>query len=120
MNRAQFEKLVREALEDIPEDVSARLDNVDVVIEDWATQAQLVGTGLEEGEYLLGLYEGVPLTDRYDYGMVLPDKITLFRKAIEALCSSDEDVMREVRETVVHEIAHHFGIGDERLEEMGV
>ena len=120
MERSQFEKLVRQALGEVPEEISTRLDNVDLVVEDWPSREQLVGSGLEEGNYLLGLYEGVPLTERYDYGMVLPDKITLFRKAIEAICTSDEEIMREVRDTVVHEVAHHFGIDDERLEEMGV
>ena len=96
------------------------MDNVDVVVEDWPTKAQLVGSGMEEDQYLLGLYEGVPLTDRYDYSMVLPDKITLFQQVIEAICSNDEEIVREVRDTVTHEVAHHFGIDDDRLEEMGV
>ena len=120
MTLAEFENLVRRALEQLPEEISARMENIDLVVEDWATRDQLVGTGLEEDNYLLGLYEGVPLPDRYDYGMVLPDKITLFRRAIEAICSSDEEVVREVRDTVVHEVGHHFGIDDPTLEEMGV
>ena len=120
MNRARFEGLVRQALSRIPDDIRSRLENVDVVVEDWATRAQLVGSGIDEGEYLLGLYEGVPLTDRYDYSMVLPDKITLFMKAIEGICSTDEEIVREVRDTVVHEVAHHFGIGDATLEELGI
>ena len=120
MTREQFERLVREALREVPEEIRARLENVDLVVDDWPTREQLVGSGIEEGQYLLGLYEGIPLTDRYDYSMVLPDKITLFQKAIEDICSSDEEVVREVRNTVVHEVAHHFGVEDERLEEMGV
>ena len=120
MTLAEFENLVRRALEQLPEEISARMENVDLVVEDWATRDQLVGTGLQEDNYLLGLYEGVPLPDRYDYSMVLPDKITLFRRAIEAICSSDEEVVREVRDTVVHEVGHHFGIDDPTLEEMGV
>ena len=120
MNRSRFESLVRQALLDIPEEMRAHLDNVDVVLEDHATRDQLVGTGLEESGQLLGLYEGVPLTDRDDYGFVLPDKITLFQNAIEAMCSSEGEILREVRETVVHEVAHHFGISDGRLEEMGL
>ena len=118
MTRAEFERLVRKALEQIPEDIARELDNVDVVVEELATREQLVGSGIDEGTHLLGLYEGIPLTDRYGYDMVLPDKITLFQGAIEAICASDEEMVREIRDTVVHEVAHHFGIDDDRLEEM--
>ena len=119
MNPTEFEALVRQAMSAIPDVITARLDNVDVVVEEWPTKEQLVGSGIAEGEYLLGLYEGVPLPDRQDYGMVLPDKITLFQAAIEAICASEEEIVREVRDTVVHEVAHHFGIDDSTLEEMG-
>ena len=118
MTSAEFERLVRKALEQLPEEIARELDNVDVVVEDLATREQLVGSGIEEGTHLLGLYEGIPLTDRYGYNMVLPDKITLFQGAIEAICDSDEEMVREIRDTVVHEVAHHFGIDDDRLEEM--
>ena len=120
MTPEQFERLVREALEDLPDQIKARLENVDLVVEDWPTPAQLVGSGVEEGDSLLGLYEGIPLTERYGYDMVLPDKITLFQKVIESLCSSDEEIVKEVRDTLVHEVAHHFGIDDTSLEDMGV
>ncbi len=110
--------MVRKALEQLPEEIARALDNVDVVVEDLATREQLVGTGIEEGTELLGLYEGIPLTDRYGYDMVLPDKITLFQGAIEAISANDEEMVREIRDTVVHEVAHHFGIDDDRLEEM--
>ncbi len=96
------------------------MENVDLVIEDWPTRDQLVGSGIDDSEWLLGLYEGIPLTDRYDYNLVLPDKITLFQKAIEAICSGEDEVIREVRDTVVHEVAHHFGIDDDALEQMGL
>ena len=118
MQRAQFERLVRQALTDLPAEVSDRLENVDVLVEEWHATDQLGGLKIEEDDYLLGLYEGVPLTHRTDYGMVLPDKITLFQKAIEAVCESDEEIVEEVRKTVVHEVAHHFGIDDETLEEL--
>ncbi len=111
---------MRQALMDLPDQVLARLDNVDVVVEDWPTKEQLVGSGLEEEDVLLGLYEGLPLTERSDYGMVLPDKISLFQQSIEGLCSSDDEIIHEVRTTVVHEVAHHFGIDDESLEGMGI
>ena len=120
MERANFERLVRRAVEGIPEQLRAYVDNVDLVVEDWPAQEQLAGHVIDEEDYLLGLYEGVPLTEREDYGMVLPDKITLFQKAIEAICNSDDEIIEEVRNTVVHEVAHHFGIDDHRLEELGV
>ena len=120
MERARFERLVAEALDGIPDEIGDRLDNVDVVVDDWPTQAQLIGSGINEGEYLLGLYEGLPLTERDDYNMVLPDKITLFQGAIEAICSNDEEVVREVRDTLIHEVGHHFGIDDDHLYEMGL
>ncbi len=119
MDRAEFERVVRRALGEIPTEIQARLENVDVVVEDRPSRDQLVGSGLE-GEELLGLYEGIPLTERYGYDMVLPDKITLFQRAIEDMCSSDEEIVKEIQDTVIHEVAHHFGIDDERLEQMGV
>lgn len=120
MTLAQFERLVREALSRIPDEIRDRLDNVDLVVEDVPTWEQLAGSGIEETDCLLGLYEGIPLTERYGYNMVLPDKITLFQQSIESICASDDEIITEVRNTVVHEIAHHFGIDDESLEEMGV
>ena len=120
MTRTQFERLVREALMDIPDEIKVRLENVDVVVEDWPTPDQLAGAGIDEDHYLMGLYEGIPLPDRYNYDMVLPDKITLFQDSIEELCSTEEEIIKEVRMTVVHEVAHHFGIDDDRLHEMGV
>ena len=104
----------------IPKEFRDRLDNVDIVVEVRPTPVQLVGSGIDEDQMLLGLYEGVPLTHRHGYDMVLPDKITLFQNAIESMCSSEEEIIQEVGNTVVHELAHHFGIDDERLEEMGV
>ena len=120
METSRFESLVQQALGSIPSNLQVYVDNVDVVVEDWPAREQLAGHVIGEDDYLLGLYEGVPLTERTDYGMVLPDKITLFQKSIEAVCSSDEEIIEEVRNTVVHEVAHHFGIDDERLEELGV
>ena len=111
--------MVRQALRRIPEQLSVYLENVDVVVEEWPSQEHLGGYVIEEEDYLLGLYEGIPLTERSNYNMVLPDKITLFQKAIEEICSTDEEIVEEVRNTVVHEVAHHFGIDDERLEDLG-
>ena len=120
MTRTEFERLVVQALDRIPEDLRLRLDNVDIVVDDAPSREQLVGSGIEESNILLGLYEGLPLTDRYNYDMVLPDKITLFQQPIESICLTDEDIIREVHDTVIHEVAHHFGIGDERLHELGL
>ncbi len=120
MERLEFEKLVAQALEQIPEKIRDHLDNVDLVVEDQPSREQLVGSGLDEDTYLLGLYEGLPLTERYDYGMVLPDKITIFQKTIESICTNDDEIVAEVMDTVAHEIAHHFGIDDSRLDDLGL
>ena len=119
MTLEEFEGLVRRALDEIPEEISSRLDNVDLVVEDEPSRGQLIGSGLGDDHLLLGLYEGIPLTDRFDYSMVLPDKITLFQKSIESICSTEEEIIEEVRQTVIHEVAHHFGIDDHSLDEMG-
>ena len=109
--RARFEELVSEALDDIPPDLAALMDNVAVFVEDDAPA---------DDPDLLGLYDGVPLTDRGEwYGGVLPDRILLYRNPINAICDTEDDVMDEVYTTVVHEVAHHFGIDDDRLHELG-
>ena len=120
MDTRRFENLVRQAIQELPPAFLDRMDNLDIVVEDWASPTQLIGSGIEEKESLLGLYEGIPLPDREYYNFALPDKITLFKRAIENICETDEEVVSEVRTTVIHEIAHHFGIDDEALHEMGV
>ena len=120
MTRTEFERLVRQTVHEIPEGLRRHLDNVDLVVEERPSQAQLVGSGVEKDDLLLGLYEGLPLTERSDYGMVLPDRITLFQEVIEEVCESRDEVVQEIRETVIHEIAHHFGIDDDRLHELGI
>ncbi|MEW6364287.1 MAG: metallopeptidase family protein [Acidobacteriota bacterium] len=121
MKRRAFEKLVAEALAEIPEELARRLENVDVVIEDEPDPELLEEMGMDpETSTLFGLYQGVPLTQRDSrYGLVLPDKITIFRFPIEDECESAEQIKAEIRRTVVHEIAHHFGISDARLRELG-
>jgi predicted Zn-dependent protease with MMP-like domain len=115
-----FNQLVIEALESLPEDIKAFLNNVDVVVSDWPTAAELRSVGVKSPSQLLGLYQGVPLTRRTShYGLVLPDKITIFKRPIEQLCRTEERVIKQVRRTVVHELAHHFGISDARLRELG-
>lgn len=108
---ARFERLVEEALDGLPGWVKERMDNVEVLIEDDAP---------EDDPDLLGLYEGVPLTERgLDYFGVLPDRITLYRRNIQEEAEDERELKLVVQDTVVHEIAHFFGISDERLHEMG-
>ncbi len=118
--RGEFEELVIQAIDSLPQEFLDRLENVDIVVESVPTPAQLLQQGIPEDSLLLGLYEGVPLTARENYGFVLPDKITIFQEAIEAVCSSSEQIVQEVQETVAHEIAHHFGLSDEALETLGL
>lgn len=116
---ADFEELVVQALDSLPDDLLAAIDNVDVTIAETPSPAQLRGAGVTRGT-LLGLYEGIPLTVRDSaYTMVLPDKITIFKRTIEGVCGSREEIVAQVRQTVIHEVAHHFGISDERLDELG-
>ncbi|MFC1980053.1 metallopeptidase family protein [Chloroflexota bacterium] len=115
MNRERFEWLVARAIDSLPDEFRTNLENIDVVVNDWPTQEQITRAGLRRGENLLGLYEGVPLTRQgAHYGLVPPDKITIFQRTIEAQRRHDAEIQRVVR----HEIAHHFGIGDARLEQL--
>lgn len=115
----EFEALVTQALESLPEDLAARMSNVDVVIED-APDAELAEQMEVSVEGLLGLYQGIPLTDRgSSYHWVLPDRISLYRQNIVRLARDRKDLTEIVRRTVIHEVAHHFGIDDERLDELG-
>ena len=110
VSQARFEQLVADALDSLPESLGRLMDNVWVTVEDVDA----------EGRRLLGLYEGVPLTARESYGgLALPDRITIFRLPICAHCRTEEEVVETVRETVIHEVAHHFGIDDDRLDELG-
>ena len=111
MEPAAFESLVDQALDAIPDELASLIDNVVVLVEDDAP---------DDDPDLLGLYDGVALTERYgDYGMVLPDRIFIYRRPLLDMCDSAEQLEEEVRITVVHEIAHHFGIDDDRLHELG-
>jgi len=106
---AQFEDMVVAALDSLPEDLGRLMRNVAVTVEH------------DPGPPgLLGLYQGIPLTSRTtQYAGVLPDRITIYRRAICAICSTEAQVVEEVRRTVIHEVAHHFGIDDDRLTELG-
>ena len=108
--------MVARALDDLPLEFKSRLENVDVVVEDYPTSRQLGSVKLGDRTQLLGLYEGVPQTKRgRHYGMAVPDKITIFQKPIEAKARSDEGIESEIQRVVRHEIAHHFGSNEETL-----
>jgi predicted Zn-dependent protease with MMP-like domain len=119
--RGRFEELVAQALAELPDQFRRRLDNVDVVVETWPSRRQLARFNLGPSGTLLGLYEGVPQSKRTRaYGLVPPDRITIFQGPIEAICKTPQAIQKKVREVVIHEIAHHFGIGDGRLKELGL
>ncbi len=107
-----------EALDSLPEEFARYLENVEVVVADRPTREHLRDAGLRRPRDLLGLYNGVPLTERLEYGALFPDRVTLFRRPILALCRTREEARAEIRRTLIHEIAHHFGISDDRLDEL--
>ena len=117
VDEREFEQLVADALDSIPEALGRRMQNVAVTVADWPTAEQLDG---RRGT-LLGLYQGVDLTRRspLSYGGAMPDRITIFRGPITRLARDRADLIRIVTTTVIHEVAHHFGISDPRLEELG-
>jgi predicted Zn-dependent protease with MMP-like domain len=123
VNEAFFEQLVAEALDSLPDDILRHLENIEVVIEDWPSEEELAEAGMagSDPSELLGLYLGVPLTDRDSgYFGTLPDRIALYKGSIETWAGEEPAAVKEeVRRTVIHEIAHFYGISDERLEEMG-
>jgi predicted Zn-dependent protease with MMP-like domain len=120
MDRQEFEQLVIETLDSLPEDIRQMLDNVEVTVANRPTLHDLEGAGLRPGQLLFGLYQGVPLTRRTShYGLILPDKITIYQKPIEQVRRTRSAVRAQVRRTVLHELAHHFGLSDERLRELG-
>ncbi len=105
----RFDEMVVMALDDLPDDLGRLMRNVAVTVEHRAGPPGL-----------LGLYQGVPLTSRTtNYAGVLPDRITIYRRAICAVCRTEEEVADQVRRTIIHEVAHHFGIDDDRLRELG-
>lgn len=120
MEISQFRQLVAETLEALPSVFLAHLDNVEVVVEDWPSPhvVHLVGASSPAG--VLGFYHGVPQTERtLGYNLVPPDKISLYQRPIELRCRTLEEVQQMVNRVLCHEIAHHFGIDDERLREIG-
>ena len=119
MKQRQFEQLVGRALEGLPPQFQELLDNVAIFIEDRPSRALLRDMGMSPGDTLLGLYEGVPQTERTSsYDLVAPDRITLFQRPIEDSCDTDSEVAEQIRRTILHEVGHHFGIDDDRLDEI--
>ncbi len=121
MQRGRFLKLVRKALAEVPDPFATWLDNVDILIENRPTKRQRQEIGLQPGETLFGLYEGIPQTERDSgYGMVLPDTITIFQEPLEQAFRDDAERVEEVRLTVLHELAHFFGMSDDELHRLGL
>lgn len=115
MDREKFEELVKEGIDAIPKRFLEKMDNVEIVVDDEPTELQAEKLKLRKDAKLFGLYEGIPQTKRGFYAGVVPDKITIFKNAIEETCSNDEQVKERVKNTVWHEIAHHFGMDEERV-----
>lgn len=120
MNQDTFEDLVAEAVESLPRSFLDMLDNVAIVVEDWPDRQTMTAVGARSPYQILGFYHGVPHTGRSThYGLVLPDKICIYRRPIERQCRTTDEVRALIGRVVRHEIAHHFGIGDDRLREIG-
>jgi predicted Zn-dependent protease with MMP-like domain len=118
LDAAAFEALVAQALDELPDWVRQHMDNVAIVVAPWPTAQQLRSAGVREG-LLLGLYEGVPLTRRgRGYNLLPPDRITLFQGPLELTARHRRDLIRLIRRTVIHEIAHHFGFSEEKLRDL--
>lgn len=108
VTRERFEEFVADAIDSIPEEFAKKVENVAFLVEDDSERGNL-----------LGLYEGVPITKRTQYSGAMPDRITIFQDAICRQCRTEDDVRRQVHDTVVHEVGHYFGIDDARLRELG-
>ena len=119
MQRAQFIKIVLETISELPEEFRKLMENIDIVVEDWPSRGQLRQVGLANRGDLFGLYEGTPLTERdQHYNLVLPDKITIFQKPIEAQCPDADKLKLQIERTVKHEIAHFFGLDEATMDKI--
>lgn len=119
MDRQDFEKLVEEAILSLPRKIQEKMNNVAVIVEDAPTEDQLKKGGTRRGMLLLGLYEGVPQTKRgLGYTLVLPDKISIFQRSIEAIARTPDEIRTVVKETIWHEFAHHFGYDEEGVQKL--
>lgn len=119
-SRETFETLVAEAVDSLPDEIADWLDNVAIVVGNQPTPGQLADAGLGPDDLLLGLYVGVPKTQRgFTYGEIVPDKIVIFQRPIERVCRTPAQVREQVRRTVLHEIGHHFGMDEGQLRAAG-
>lgn len=115
-----FEAIVAAAVDGLPEYFHEKMQNVEILLADWPSGQDLAAVGARGQSTLLGLYSGVPLTQRtHGYSLVTPDTITIFQRPIESRCHTRDELVALVRRVVIHEIAHHFGISDARLRELG-
>ena len=120
ITREAFERLVAQALDDLPAEFAEKIANVEVVVEDQPTPQDLEKQGLPPGALVLGTYRGVPLTGKSVFrGFEMPPRIVIFQRNLERIANTPQSIIAEVRKTVLHEIAHHLGISDSRLRELG-
>jgi predicted Zn-dependent protease with MMP-like domain len=120
LSRKRFETLVAEALRGVPLELARALDNIEVVVDDWPTDEQLAEVELEPDELLFGLYQGTPLPQRSPMlPYTLPDVITIFQGPLEEACETEDAIREEVRLTVIHEVAHYFGMDEDKIAELG-
>lgn len=116
MEKEEFEKLVADAVDDLPDEFKEKLENVNVVVEDSPSKVLAKKINLRSPNDLLGLYQGVPRDKRgWGYSLVMPDKISIYRNSIEAICKNDEQIKSKVKEVVIHEIGHHFGLSESQI-----
>ncbi len=119
MTRGEFERLVRDAIDSIPNRFRKRMTNIAVVVEDEPSAALLSEMEIEPPDSLFGLYQGTPLTERsWDFGNALPDRITIFQRPIEEACETDDEIVATIGETLIHEVGHYFGMSEEQIEEI--
>jgi predicted Zn-dependent protease with MMP-like domain len=120
MDRKDFERAVADAISELPISIRRQIANVAIVVEELPDEKTMEMAEVDNPYELLGFYNGIPLTERtHNYGLVLPDKISLFRQPILRSCHSDVEIRAAIRTTLRHELAHYFGIDDDRLEEIG-
>jgi len=116
MNRVKFEEYVVQAIDELPDFFHKKLNNVDIVVEQWPSKELMRSMGMGKNSILLGLYQGIPMTRRSShYGLVLPDKITLFQGSIEKIARTEQAIVKQIRATLIHEIAHHFGMDEQQI-----
>ena len=115
----EFQRLVHQALQELPQRIQDVLENVAILVEDWPSGDDLEMAGEEDRHHLFGLYTGVPLPEREGGPPPLPDTISVFQHPIESACASHEDVIREVRVTLLHEVGHYLGMSEEDLDRLG-